>query len=633
MNGVYAFFHLNAAYSSVDEQQLDTLIDQCYFPLLHLAENHPIGLEINAYSLERIARRAPEWVRQLRVLLRQRRVSLIGSGYVQMIGPLAPAHVVRANLAWGNLLYQKHLRRSPKWALLNEMVYANGLEQLYLEAGFRGIITESENLLDALGYPKKAPSRLGLSACPVLLTSSMLMQKTQRYVQGDLSLEEILNALSQNGVDRQPIALYSGDAEIFGFRPNRYLHEHRALPDSDWLRLAELFQAVARTYPWRRVDQLTRRRSKSALLNRAEKSNAVKKQNKYNLSRWAISGRNDLWLNTFAHRWAQRAISWPANSPRWLPILKLWASDLRTHITETRWSQVAKHLYRFQSGAQGLEPILGRLWPDWQDTETVQIREKGLSLQVQTPSLRATLLLRRGAALAELAFAQHDWVPCLVSLPQGTFQDVSRMVDYYSGLTIAEGWQEQARWTDLEPVRLRISLQPDRVVLQTVLNTPYGGFRKQWILDWVRQEFRLAWDMTHWEPHMLNLRLGGFCLNPNWIPAHDVGWQSKGLDGLPYRYKAVDSVDQCQTLSFRVSCPGGLAVPDGHLSWGAPNRGLSVSWDPSRNAAFPLWVHQREKTAHLSRLFFSLAETDETRRAHSAPPVFEVCLRPATELA
>ena len=27
MNGVYAFFHLNAAYSSVDEQQLDTLID------------------------------------------------------------------------------------------------------------------------------------------------------------------------------------------------------------------------------------------------------------------------------------------------------------------------------------------------------------------------------------------------------------------------------------------------------------------------------------------------------------------------------------------------------------------------------------------------------------------------------
>src|ERR1700750_1093888 len=91
---VFALFHLNLAFSSIEEEQRATVVRDCYRPLLALAQQYPIGIEATAYTLEAIGKCDPAWLGDLAALIRAGRIEFIGSGHAQAIGPLLPADVV-----------------------------------------------------------------------------------------------------------------------------------------------------------------------------------------------------------------------------------------------------------------------------------------------------------------------------------------------------------------------------------------------------------------------------------------------------------------------------------------------------------------------------------------------------------
>jgi hypothetical protein len=63
----FAFFHLNLAFSSIEEERRPDVIARCYWPLLRLAEkHHPLGIEASGYTLEEIARLDPAWIAHAR---------------------------------------------------------------------------------------------------------------------------------------------------------------------------------------------------------------------------------------------------------------------------------------------------------------------------------------------------------------------------------------------------------------------------------------------------------------------------------------------------------------------------------------------------------------------------------------
>jgi hypothetical protein len=76
----FALFHLNLAFSSIEEEQRATVVRDCYRPLLALAKHHPIGIEATAYTLEAIHTCDPAWLEELAALIKERRVEFIGSG-------------------------------------------------------------------------------------------------------------------------------------------------------------------------------------------------------------------------------------------------------------------------------------------------------------------------------------------------------------------------------------------------------------------------------------------------------------------------------------------------------------------------------------------------------------------------
>ena len=143
---LFSVFHLNLAFSSIEEEQRGDVIARCYWPLLRLAERcGPIGMEISGYTLEEIAARDPEWIGRARSLVAQGRIELIGSGFSQMIGPLVPARVTAENLRLGHEVYVRLLGSRPRVALVNEQAYAAGLVGLYRDAGYDALVMDWEN--------------------------------------------------------------------------------------------------------------------------------------------------------------------------------------------------------------------------------------------------------------------------------------------------------------------------------------------------------------------------------------------------------------------------------------------------------------------------------------------------------
>jgi hypothetical protein len=81
---LFILFHLNLAYSSLEEEQRPEVIRRCYWPILRLARRYslPIGIEATAYTLECVAAIDPAWLAEFRCLCQQGLCELIGSGYV-----------------------------------------------------------------------------------------------------------------------------------------------------------------------------------------------------------------------------------------------------------------------------------------------------------------------------------------------------------------------------------------------------------------------------------------------------------------------------------------------------------------------------------------------------------------------
>ena len=144
---LYAVFHLNIAYSSIEEEDRPAVIRRCYWPLLAMARDFqlPIGIEASGYTLEVIAQIDPAWLTELRQLTTTGPCEFLGSGYAQLIGPLVPAEVNAANLRLGHQVYERLLGSRPSTALVNEQAYSAGILRHYLDAGYQAIMMEWDN--------------------------------------------------------------------------------------------------------------------------------------------------------------------------------------------------------------------------------------------------------------------------------------------------------------------------------------------------------------------------------------------------------------------------------------------------------------------------------------------------------
>lgn len=653
----YLIFHLNLAFSSIEEESWLHVIKNCYHPLLDLAEKTgiPIGIELTGWTLIQIEKIDYTWVERFKKLLIEGRCELIGSGYCQLIAPLIPNIVNQWNQRLGLQEYARVLEVKPTIALVNEMAYSSSLVDLYEQFGYHGFVMDRDNIRLALRMDRMAISEVpthakgvGDSVLPVLWGDSILFQKVQHYTHGDIAIVDYLDYLKKrvsNGEDLFPI--YCNDAEVFDHRPGRFSEERPTHPDGEWNRFYNLLKSIESEVgmEWISPTQAlvindNSVKPRTAYLNSATHPTPVKKQAKYNIGRWAVTGRQDLWLNTMCHRMAKHLSNRNNSSiPDWQEVCELWASDLRTHITEKRWEKSKHKLNKFLKQHE----INTNFEKDYSDfsqylrLETVlglyrgvkiELDKDGIILKLQSQKIHIELNLRRGLAIQKLAFCSHGMDACIGTLPHGYFSCISLGADYYSGNTVIELPSQRQRITDLEHVTPYFSIVKDSEInIHSEIKTPFGIIEKTITVSLNKEYVSLNYNFKKWIDFIGSVRVGTITFLPEFINGNLKVACNNGGNKLE-KFIIDGDVSMGGASSTLVSSTSGLGATTGDIYIGGGDKKLHLNWNPDESAVMPIVQHKVSVPNHLSRVSFSMRELDDTSKASSHLGSFSLKISP-----
>lgn len=626
---LYTVFHLNLAYSAIEEQQRAEVIERCYWPLLRLARQsgQPVGIEASGYTLETAAALAPDWLTTLRELVQAEQIEFIGSGYAQLIAPLVPAEVNETNLRLGNQVYRDLLGVTPTIALLNEQAYSDGLPGLYRRAGYKAIIMEWNNPASQnpawprqwRAYPQKAAGADG-TTLPLIWNNSIAFQKFQRYAHAELSLADYTDYLTEQIGDEassRAFPLYGNDVEIFDFRPGRYHTEAKLTRHNEWQRISDLFAWLQQdsrftlTTPSRVLAQMQSEHAGHSLrLATAACPVPVKKQPKYNLTRWAVSGRADFDINSACHQ-IYAALRQRAHSDEqdWRRLCYLWSSDFRTHITETRWRTYLAELTRFRRQLK----VSDR--PDWHllsvPAEYTDASAHEL-LRIETDTVRLQLNPRRGLAIDKLWFKTCSQTSLIGTLPHGYYDDIALGADFYSGHVVFCS-QGRAKVTDLNPIRAALHRSADRTIVTGKIGTPFGPVHKRYTIDHETASIGIEIVLDWQQVPPGSLRLGMITLNPAAFERKSLVYRSHNGGAVAETFPVPgQKIDHGHAVSALVSATTAVGMTTGEIELRDAEKGVRIRTHLNLAALVALISYHELPDTFFMRTAFSAGETDET---------------------
>jgi len=614
-------FHLNLSYSSIEVEEQPEVVERCYRPLLGLLHGRPwlrLALEASGHTLERIEALAPDWIAGLRGRVASGQVELVGSGDTQLIGPLVPASVNRWNQELGQRTYERLLGVRPDTALVAEMAWSQGIVDCYLDAGYRRLLMEWNNPRRRHAeWPDEWRYRPARTASPagrtidVCWIDTTAFQKFQRTVAGELELDVYLEWVrARVAAEPRALFLYASDAEIFDFRPGRYAAEPRPA-SGEWERIGEVLDLLHDDgVPFRTPVELAREpcwvERPSVILSSAADPIPVKKQPKYNVSRWAVSGWDDLGLNTHCFALARRLEGAGASERDWRALVRLWASDHRTHLTRRRWD---------------------RVWPArparaMRNAKTVRAAARAQHGRIELASRGVELALnpRRGLAVEACRFPGVAAAPLFGTLPHGHFDDIELTADFYTGHTVVEIPGDR-RITDLEPCEPLVERSGEGWRVSAVVPTALGPLAKTVAIG--PDHVELGLGLAAWGERPLgSVRTAIVTLLPEMSGA---GLCLETCNGGAREVFAVDAeCDHGGSVSPLVSAGAGFGATDGRILLRRGETLLELAWEPSACAALPLLTCREVEGKRLVRVAFSLSEVDETHRPGAR--LYDFCL-------
>lgn len=628
---LFSIFHLNLAYSSIEEAQRPDVVQRCYWPLLRLAERTgaPLAIEATGFTLETIAAIDPKWLDALRVLVAGGQCEFVGSGYAQVIGPLVPARVNAANLRIGHQAYERLLGFRPRLAFVNEQAYAAGLIQHYLDAGYQALVMEWDNPARAHAdwdpewryFPQIAAGQHG-ETMPLIWNKAIAFQQFQRYAHDESSLDEYLAYLVGH-VSSSPraLAMYGNDVEVFDFRPGRYRTEAAVAQSGEWQRIEQLYTALVgdSRFALIRPSEVLALRAEPQSGHRLHLETAadptpVKKQRKYNITRWAVTGRDDIGINTACwRRYETLAADAGATDAQWRELCELWSSDYRTHITDARWAEYRQRLAsvarRLQLSVDSLD-VARRLQPSEDD---LAVTRGGPLLTIKTDGVTLVLNCRRGLSIHALGFHALGGDPLCGTLKHGFYDDIHWGADFYTGLTVMEA-PGRPKFADLNRVdpAIRRDANGD-VLVEASVPTDLGPIVKTIRVsrDAVELTYRIEWQTIP----IGSLRVGDITLHPQaferatlFYRCHNGGAQAETF---PLNGQVVGHGDNVSSL---VSASHALGITEGVVELGDSRRTLRIEVDKTAAALVGMVTYQAVRDSYFCRLSFSAAEVDETRR-------------------
>jgi len=631
MASAYLIFHLNLAFSSIEEEKRPTVIKNCYWPLLQLVEKTDIciGIELSGWTLQQIHKIDENWVLKFKDLLHSGKCELIGSGWSQIIGPLVPYKVNIWNQRLAIDYYKYILQISPRIVLVNEMAFSTSLIDIYKDVGYEAIIMDRDNITLALNIDKIEGFDMPTHAkgnneeifMPVLWSDSNLFQKFQRVIHNDISKEEYLDylrtAIKKNNLQLLPI--YTNDAEIFDFRPGRFTTENKLNEFIEWNKISEILILISKfenlnwVSPTKAIELINKQKILAQKITSIRFPIPVKKQLKYNINRWAISGRNDLILNTVCHKKYKILIDKKIeNKEDWKQLCEMWASDFRTHITEKRWSKLNEYINSCIAKENNV--IIENHINSKTNFLNIDKDPENIYWNIRTGKIRLKLNLRRGLTISSLAFKSNNFKPIIGTIPQGYFSSIKYGADYYSGGIIVDLPLERKRLTDLDWVNPKVEYGKGYAKISVEIINEYFVLIKTIKILENEESLEFSYDFNDFERPIGVVRVGNLTFLDNLLNEKiKISCYNGGshLENFDVSYDC----DHGKAVSTFVSSTTSIGSSGNMINIKSKEIGLTLEWNPHECAAVPMFKYKQIGTKILSRLSFSLCELDDTTKS------------------
>jgi hypothetical protein len=421
--------------------------------------------------------------------------------------------------------------------------------------------------------------------------------------------------------------------EIFNFRPGRYHTEAQISEQSEWKRIEHIlktlyddnrFKIVA---PGKVLDNLSLPDAANEIsLESPEQPVPVKKQGKYNITRWAITGRDDLGINTACWRiYEELRGRVDKDDENWKELCYLWGSDFRTHITEKRWASYCERLSTFEKRirANGPQDAKSSSINSVKQTdnlpEDVIIKQTGRYLTVETDSIRVRLNCHRGLAIDALWFKDIANDPLIGTLPHGYYNDISLGADFYSGHLILET-PGQPKVTDLNPVEPLVTASNDGAFVTISGEIPYkmGTVSKSLHISREKPQIELVYELDCSEVPTGSMRLGHITLMPTAFKRDSLFYRTHNGGSRPETFLLHNhKVDHGAPVSSLVSASCSLGMTQSVLEIGDDRQCLRLTVDKCLAALIGMMTYREAGESYFCRVALSAAEMDETSLQHS----------------
>lgn len=618
----FLFFHFNLFFSSVDKAQRKQIIKKCYYPIINLAKNYniSINIEASARTLLEIKKIDKELIKTIIKLINKKKIYFVGSGLNQIISPLVPYEINCKNLEIGNSYYKEILGKTPETALINEMAFSENILEAYSKSGYKNIIIDYDNLNMSLkknknNIPNYCYSNETKKKIKITYASSFLFQQFQNCIYGDISIKKYLDILKKNINKDVFLPIYSGDAEVFNFRAGRFISERRKIYD-EWERIYKLLNEIKKmNIKFCLIDKLNKISSKNILYqDKSETPISVKKQPKYNVSRWAITGRSDQKINTacfkiFKNR--KEIIAKIGSRKFYEQILDLWSSDYRTHITKKRWSEYNNQLNKMLKIIKIKKIIKNKSFlKKIKESNAVYYDSEKTLLHINTKKIRVTLNIRRGLSIDSLAFKSQKFIPLIGTIHSYKTKSIFEGADFYSGNAVHEILNPLVKITDLNNVKPKIFENKELIRVISKQNLKYASLTKKIEINKNLEKIIITIKYNSNIKNIGSLRLNNISflnINKNKITYSCVNGGRKVQN-----YKLKKYFDQSSSPTKFVSTRNGLGCTNSSLSFFIGKNRINFKWDNAANYILPSIQFKKIRTQKILRVFFCNQEYDET---------------------
>ena len=621
-------------FSSIEENERKDLLKRCYWPLLDLIENLklPVGIEATGYSLEEINKIDPKFINKLRFLIKKKYCEFIGSGYSQSIGPLIPSKVNEYNLKIGNDIYSKLLNIKPNLALINEQVFSKGILDNYLNNGYKNVIMDWDNCFKSNSSIKDKyfffPQKILTSnkkKINVVWSSSIFFQKFQRYVHGEIEIDDYLKFIKskKQKFEDYNICIYASDLEIINFRTERYKTESK-IAQNEWTRLEVLIKKIVETkHKFIKPSDVLKTKNNKYSSKTIDFDNPAfpcitKKQSKYNVLRWAVTGRNDNKINSicwniFNHLKKNNI----KNYKYWKELCYLWSSDFRTHITLIRWKKYLKRLNNFTKKINLKTNTSFSFKPTDKIFKKIVIKNHKDKITILGKNIELVLNIKKGCSIEKFYDHRVSKKFLFGFVPHGYYEDIGYGVDFYSGHLVIEPLGDH-KITDLAKTNLKINNFKYGVIIDCKFKSRLGTIYKKIIFDNNNSKIGINYKINLKKNINGSIRLNHITLNPKIFNNSLYYKTNNGGKAIERFSVGKTNFDHGESVSHLISANQAIGLTENVVYLGDDSKNICINIDRNFDNQVGMLSFKKIYKKRFFRLYFSVKEHDDTSKLNNA---------------